>query len=179
MSSMNKSSVYQWYVFPIASTSFDLRQCRPKKRRWIRLLGRHWSAEMKAVAGRLHTERHNHRRTIVLLFGVKVSRHHPLFYRPSKNGFSWISPSFRYSDARETLAAESQTEDIVRLPDCLTENLDSILHTPAVIVIIKYLSKVCDKKHRSRALQIGHKTSKRDALGACSWCTAIPLWPPS
>ncbi|KAK0432523.1 hypothetical protein EV421DRAFT_2023964 [Armillaria borealis] len=70
--------------------------------------------------------------------------------------------------AAEILAAARQTEDIIHLFDHLTEK-DSSLHTPAILVTVRYLSKVYDKKHRSRVLQIvenGHKSLKREALDA-------------
>ncbi|KAK0432521.1 hypothetical protein EV421DRAFT_2023963 [Armillaria borealis] len=137
----------------------------------------HWTPEMKNVSSRLYAERHNHR--------IAEFIKHPSFrqYTSLVSEYPDIKPSILslmrervfsdnpfilYSDAAEIFAAASQTEDIVRLLDRLTEK-DSILHTRAILIIVKYLSKISDKKHRARALQVvenGLKISKRDALDA-------------
>ncbi|KAK0185201.1 hypothetical protein F5146DRAFT_1071846 [Armillaria mellea] len=137
----------------------------------------HWTQEMKNVASRLYAERYNHRIAKFIMYPSfrqytsLVSKYPDI--RPSilslmrERVFS-DKPFIRCSDAAEIFAAASQTEDIVRLLDRLTEK-DSTLHTQAILIIIKYLSKLSDKKHRTRALQVvedGLKMSKRDALGA-------------
>ncbi|KAK0234189.1 hypothetical protein IW262DRAFT_1488381 [Armillaria fumosa] len=137
----------------------------------------HWTQEMKNVASGLYAERHNH------LIAKFIE--HPSFrqYTSLVSEYPDIMPSILslmrervfsdkpfilHSEAAEILAAASQTEDIVRLLDRLIEK-DSILHTRAIIIIVKYLSKISDKKYRTRALQVVEnelKVSKRDALDA-------------
>ncbi|KAK0432524.1 hypothetical protein EV421DRAFT_1848770 [Armillaria borealis] len=138
----------------------------------------HWSQEMKTVAERLYAERHHHRITEFIekpsfrLYTSLVSDYPDVkdsLLSSMRERLFLDKPFIRYSDAAEILAAASQTEDIVRLLDHLMEDNLTALHTPTILIIVRYLSKVSNKKHRTRALHIvedGLKTSKRDALEA-------------
>ncbi|KAK0465893.1 uncharacterized protein EV420DRAFT_799781 [Desarmillaria tabescens] len=136
----------------------------------------HWSPEMKA-ADCLYAKRHNHwiaefiKLPSFPLYTSLVSQYpdiKPCILSTIKKGLFSDKPFIRYSDAAEILVAASQTEDIVRLVDYLSGK-GFTLHTPAILIIVKYLSKVTDKKLRTRALQAvekGLETSKQDALDA-------------
>lgn len=137
----------------------------------------HWSQEMKNVANRLYVERHNHRIAEFIehpsfrQYTSLVSKYpdiKPSILSSMRERLASDKPFIPYSDAAEIFAAASQTEDIVHLLNRLTEK-DSILHTQAILIIVKYLSKISDKKYRTRALQVvenGLKMSKRDVLDA-------------
>ncbi|KAK0234192.1 hypothetical protein IW262DRAFT_138297 [Armillaria fumosa] len=138
----------------------------------------HWSQEMKTVAERLYAERNHHRITEFIekpsfrLYSSLVSDYADIkdsLLSSMRERLFLDKPFIRYSDAVETLATASQTEDIVRLLDHLMENNHSALHISTILIIVRYLSKVSNKKHRTHALQIVEdrlKTSKRDALDA-------------
>ncbi len=132
---------------------------------------------MKNVASGLYAERHNHqiagfvKRPSFRQYTSLVSKYpdikSSILSLMRERVFS-DKPFILYSDAAEIFTAASQTEDIVRLLDHLTEK-DSILHTQAILIIVKYLSKISDKNYRTRALQVvenGLKISKKDALNA-------------
>ncbi len=135
---------------------------------------------MKTVADRLYAERHNHRTTKFIeqpsfrLYISLVSKYPDIessILSAIRERLLLDKPFIRYSDAAEILATAHQTEDIIRLLDHLTDK-DFSLHTPAILVIVRYLSKISDKKHRSRALQIvenGLKRSKREVLDAVNY----------
>ncbi|KAK0465894.1 uncharacterized protein EV420DRAFT_1508518 [Desarmillaria tabescens] len=137
----------------------------------------HWSEEMRTIANRLYAERHNHRITEFIkkpsfhLYTKLVSDYPDIkssLLCSVRERLFLDKPFIRYFDAAEILAAASQTEDIVRLPDYLTDK-NFTLHAPTVLIIVKYLSNVSDKKLRTRALQVvekGLKTLKRDTLDA-------------
>ncbi|KAK0222602.1 hypothetical protein EDD85DRAFT_1028345 [Armillaria nabsnona] len=137
----------------------------------------HWTQDMKNVASGLYAERHNHR---IAGFVKRPSFHQYTSlvskYPDIKSSILSLmrervfsdKPFILYSDAAKIFTAASQTEDIVRLLDHLTEK-DSILHTQAILITVKYLSKISDKNYRTHALQVvenGLKISKKDALNA-------------
>ncbi|KAK0478587.1 hypothetical protein EDD18DRAFT_872818 [Armillaria luteobubalina] len=137
----------------------------------------HWTQEMRNISSSLYAERHSHRITEFIKhpsfhqYTSLVSEYRdiePCILSSMRERVFSDKPFIRCWDAAEIFAAASQTEDIVRLLDRLTEKV-SILHTRAIIIIVRYLSKTSDKKHRTRALQVvenGLKMSKRGTLDA-------------